>query len=326
MLALLLRHPVRLILGACIALFVLYEIGVRFFAYTADAYVTSDIVILSAEIEGPVSRLGVQNNQLVRAGDTLFEIEPTPYRLAVEESTAALAQAKANVDLANDELASARAKLESAQAVETNANATIERIRSLSKDGFSTEANLDVATRDVATAGADVVLAQSGLQVASQHIAVSTANVAAAEAALAKARYQLSKTAIAAPEAGRIAPFDTRQGDYLRAGTQVMAIVTDARRRVVANVAERHLSNIRLGQRALVTLGSEPWVIHQGTVSGIAAGVARSPDNPQIVPYVEPTTDWVRLPRRFPIEITLDAWPEGLPHFVGADARVLIWF
>src|SRR5262249_46856662 len=162
--------------------------------------------------------------------------------------------------------------------------------------------------------------------VASQRVAVGTANVSAADATLAKAKYEFSKTTVAAPEAGRVAPFTTRQGDYLRAGTEVMAIVTDARRRVVANVAERHLSHIRVGQRAWVTLSAQPWVIREGKVSGISAGVARSQDNPGIVPYVAPTTDWVRLPRRFPVEITLDAWPESEPHFVGSDARVLIWF
>ncbi len=49
-------------------------------------------------------------------------------------------------------------------------------------------------------------------------------------------------------------------------------------------------------------------MIHHGRVSGIAAAWARSQDNPQVLPYVDPTTDWVRLPRRFPIEITIDDW------------------
>ncbi|MDF2995938.1 MAG: HlyD family efflux transporter periplasmic adaptor subunit [Xanthobacteraceae bacterium] len=325
MLALLLRHPVRLILGAAALLFVLYEISVGFFAYTGDAYVTSDIVIVSSEIEGPVSKLAVEDNATVKAGELLFEIEPTPYRLAVDEADAALVQTKANVELAGDEVASAKAGLVSAQAVEANASTSMDRVRSLSKDGFSSEATLDVATRDLATASANVLVAQSALQVASRRVAVSTASVAASAATLAKAKYEFSKTAVTAPEAGRVAPFTTRQGDYVRAGTQVMAIVTDTRRRIVANIAERHLSHMKLGQKAWVTLGAQPWVIHGGRVSGISAGVARSPDSPRIVPYVEPTTDWVRLPRRFPVEITLDEW-EGTPHFVGSDARVLIWF
>ncbi|WP_428029024.1 HlyD family secretion protein [Ancylobacter sp.] len=326
MLSRLLRHPVTLIVGVILGLFLLYETCVRFFAYTGDAYVMSDIVVLSSEIEGPVSKLAVQNNQPVAAHQLLFEIERTPYALKVQETQAALAQARADLDLAQDEVTAAKANVAAAQAVETNAQDQLARVKTLETEGYSPEATLDVATRDVATAGANVMAAQAQLSVAARRVAVAEAAIASAEAAVGKAQYDLSKTVINAPDAGRVAPFVTRVGDYLRPGSEVLAIVTDRRRRVVANMSERHLARLRIGQRALLSIGSDPWVLHWGHVSGIAGGVARSPDNPQVIPYVEPTTDWVRLPRRFPVEVTLDDWPEGLGLFNGADARVLIWF
>lgn len=322
----LLRHPVGAIVGVVLSLFGLYELSVRYFGYTADAYVMSDIIVLSSQIEGPVSHLAVQNNDRVIAGQLLFEIEKTPYQLKVQETQAALQQAEADLDLARDEVNSAQAGVTSAQAVLTNAQAQLDRVKSLSTDGFSTEASLDVATRDVATATANVQTAEAARDVANRRVAVAMATIAAAQAALARAQYDLSKTSVAAPESGRVAPFTTRLGDYLQVGSEVLALVTDHRRRVVANMPERHLARIRTGQRVWLTLGSDPWVLHYGRISGIAAGVARSPDNPQVLPYVEPTTDWVRLPRRFPIEITIDDWPENLGLFNGADARVLIWF
>jgi len=322
----LLRHPVLLIIGVVASLFVVYEVSVRFFAYTADAYVMSDIVVVSSEIEGPVSRLAVQNNQAVSGGELLLEIEKTPYQLKVEETRAALTQAQADLDLARDEVNAAKANVTSAEAVQTNARAQLQRVRSLSNEGFSPEASLDVATRDTATAGAAVAAAQAQLSVATQRVGVATATIAAAQAALAKAQYDFSKTTINAPEAGRIAPFTVRQGDYLERGTHILALVTEDRRRVVANIQERHLARVSEGQRVWLTLGSDPWVIHSGRVSGIASIVARTPAAPNVVPYVEPTTDWVRLPRRFPIEVTLDEWPAELGLFNGADARVLIWF
>lgn len=326
MLSRLIRHPVSLILGVVLGLFALYETSVRFFAYTGDAYVMSDIVVLSAQIEGPVSKLAVQNNQKVAADQLLFEIERTPYALKLQETQAALATARADLDLARDEVNAAKASVTAAQAVQTNAMDQLGRVKTLETDGYSPEAALDVATRNVATAGADVTAAEAQLAVTLRRVAVAQAAIAAAQAAMAKAQYDLSKTVVTAPDAGRVAPFVTRVGDYLRPGSEVLAIVTDRRRRVVANVSERHLARIALGQRVLLTLGSDPWVLHEGRVSGIAGGVARSPDNPQVIPYVEPTTDWVRLPRRFPVEVTLDDWPEGLGLFNGADARVLIWF
>lgn len=326
MLSRLLRHPVTLIIGVILGLFLVYETCVRFFAYTGDAYVMSDIVVVSSEIEGPVSKLAVQNNEAVAAGQLLFEIERTPYALKVQETQAALATARADLELARDEVNAAKASVTAAQAVQTNAQDQLGRVKALETEGYSPEATLDVATRDVATAGANVTSSEAQLAVTARRVAVAQAAIASAEAALAKAQYDLSKTVMTAPEAGRVAPFVTRVGDYLRPGSEVLALVTERRRRVVANVSERHLARIRVGQRVLLTLGSEPWVLHYGHVSGIAAGVARSPDNPRVIPYVEPTTDWVRLPRRFPVEVTLDNWPEGLGLFNGADARVLIWF
>ncbi|MBS7539195.1 HlyD family secretion protein [Ancylobacter lacus] len=326
MLSRLLSHPVRFILGTVLALFVLYEIGVQIFAYTGDAYVDSDIVVLASQIEGPIARLAVQNNAEVKAGDLLFEVEATPFRLRVQQTEAALSQARSNLALATDEVAAARATLQAAQAVQTNATEEMNRTRTLSGEGFSSQASLDEASKDLAKASADVMVTQAGLNVASRRVAVAEADVVSAQAALDRAQYDLTKTQVRAPDAGRVAPFTLRQGDYLQVGTKVLAIVTEKRLRVVANVAERHLGHVALGQRAFVTLGTDPWVLHRGRVTGIAAGIARSPDAPDIVPYVAPTTDWVRLPRRFPVEITLDDWPAGRAHYTGADARVLIWF
>lgn len=320
------KRPATFVAVVCLAFFAAYEASVQLFAFTSDAYLMSDIVIVSSEIEGPVSRLGVQDNDPVQPGQILFEIEPTPYKLDVDAALAAVKQAQANLALANDELAASQATLASAQAVETNAKAELGRARTLSRDGFTSGAALDSATKDEATASAGIEVAQADLSVSTRRIAVANASIATAQAALAKAQYEFSKTSVAAVEAGWVAPFTTRQGDYLQPGTQVMAIVTARRRRIVANVAERHLSHLRAGQRAWVTLGTAPWRVHGGRLTSIARGVARSPDQPQVVPYVEPSTDWVRLPRRFPVEIVLDDWPAELPFHFGADARVLVWF
>jgi len=326
MLSRLLRYPVLLVAAIAAAIFIVYEICVLIFAYTGDAYVLSDVVVLSAQIEGPISSLPVHDNEEVKPGQTLFEIDRTPYELAVKGSEAALAQARSNLTLANDELAAGRAGVTSAEAIATNAQAAFARSQQLAKDGFASTANLDIARRDIDTANAGIQIAQAQLAISAQRIQVATAAIAVAEARLAKDRYDLSKTVITAEHSGRVAPFTIRLGDYVENGTPVMALVTGQRRRIVANLNERHLARVRPGQRVWLTLGSDPWHVHGGRVSGISPGIARTDSIQPVLPYVEPTTDWVRLPRRFPVEITLDEWPLGLPLFVGADARVVIWF
>jgi membrane fusion protein, multidrug efflux system len=322
----LMRRPALTVIGACAVLFVVYEIAVLIFAYSGDSYVLTDVVALSAEVEGPVSVLSVKDNDLVAKDAPLFIIDPTPYRLEVEERSAAEGQAEANLALAREHLAEMQALLTAARAVEADARVHFTRVQALAKDQVASIAQLDDATRDIDTAAAKTLAAQAAHNVAAQNVAVMTANLRVAKATLARAQYRLSKTAIGAPYAGRVAPFTVRVGDYLQVGTQVLAVVTEDHRRVVANMAERHLSRLRPGQRAWVTLGSQPWVIHLGRVASVAPGVSRSPTAPQVLPYVAPTTDWIRLPRRFPVEVVLDHWPPGLPTYAGADARVLIWF
>jgi membrane fusion protein, multidrug efflux system len=314
----LMRRPALTVIGACVVLFVLYEIAVLIFAYSGDSYVLSDVVALSAEVEGPVSVLSVKDNDPVAKDAPLFTIDPTPYRLEVEASAAAVGQAEANLALAREHLTEMQANLAAARAVEADAREHFTRVQTLTKQEVASPAQLDDATRDMDTAIAKTLASQAAHNVAAQTVAVMAANLRATQATLARANYRLSRTAIGAPQAGRVAPFTVRIGDYLTVGTQVLAVVTESRRRVVANMGERHLSRIRPGQRAWVTLGSQPWVIHLGRVASVAPGVARSPTAPQVMPYVAPTTD--------PVEVEFDRWPEGLPTYAGADARVVIWF
>ncbi|CAH1655944.1 Multidrug efflux system membrane fusion protein [Hyphomicrobiales bacterium] len=322
----LMKRPASTVLGGCLALFLLYELSVVFFAYTGDAYVNSDTVTLSAEIEGPIARLDVHENQVVAKGAPLFTIDPTPYQLAVDESTAAFANAEATLALSRDRLTASQADLASAQASETAARETYNRVSSLARSEFASGQAIDDATRDLAIATARAAAAGADVDVARQTIAVNAASVQQAQATLNRARYQLSKTAVIAPDAGRVAPFTARVGDYLQVGNQVLTVVTDNRRRVVANLSERHLARLRPGQRVWLTLGSQPWVVHAGRVTSVAPGVARSPTAPLTLPYVDPTTDWVRLPRRFPVDIALETWPADLGFYLGADARVLVIF
>ncbi|MFC7397043.1 HlyD family secretion protein [Chelatococcus sp. GCM10030263] len=320
------KRPARTVFGAAIALFALYELSVLVFAYTGDAYVTSDLVTLSAEIEGPVSELAVKDNETVTKGARLFTIDPTPYQLAVDEATAALANAEATLALSRDRLTAAEADLAAVQAGQTNAKETFDRVSNLARSEFASGQAIDDATRDLATATARSAAAAANVEIARQTIAVNIASVQQARATLNRARYQLSKTAVTAPEAGRVAPFRTRIGDYLAVGTPVMTLVTNSDRRIIANLSERHLARLSPGQHAWVTLGSQPWVLHRARVTSIAPGVARSQNAPLTVPYVDPATDWVRLPRRFPVELVLDNWPEDLGFYLGADARVLVFF
>ena len=102
----------------------------------------------------------------------------------------------------------------------------------------------------------------------------------------------------------------------------MLAIVTNNNWRVVANLPERHLYNLRVGQHIWLWIGSGPWQVHTGRIRSIAPGVPRSDEATTALPYVKPNTEWIRLPRRFPVEIDLDDSTEKSPLYMGANATV----
>lgn len=320
------RHVIACLLGAVAAAFLIYETSVRFFAYTGDAFVASHVIFVAPEVSGPLAEVPVRDDARIAAGATLARIERAPFALAV-------AQAEAEVALAADRIRMAKAAIDESTAMVSAARASLDnalrqqtRSEALSRTGdISTEA-LDAVRRDAVVAAADLEKAQSLAAVAETLVTVRQAEQAAAASALDKANYDLSRTLIASPVPGRVAPLAVRAGDYATAGKPIAAVVSDLDWHIVAAVDERHLARLRPGQNVLFTIGSDPWRPHWGRVRSISPGIARSAAETGALPYVPLDTDWIRLPRRFPVLIDMGELPGELPLYRGADARVLIWF
>jgi len=81
---------------------------------------------------------------------------------------------------------------------------------------------------------------------------------------------------------------------------------------------------MNVGQSAWVWLDTYPWHFHRATIQGIARGISREPTERKLLPYVQPTTDWIRLQRRFPVTLVLQEQSPDIVLHMGADARTLI--
>jgi multidrug efflux system membrane fusion protein len=316
------RHP---LVGTALAIFfayVAYEFCTTYLVFCRDAYVTADIVAVAPEVNGPMLRLAVTDNQSVEAGDLLFTIDPQPYQIELDRQQAALALAQANVTGAKDRLALAQSDIDAKKA--TFDDATINRDRGLEllKENVVSQETVDNLQRRFKVALAELDQSRAAKAVAEQDVAVQNAEVQRAETAVARAQWKLSKTQIKSPATGRVAPFQIRPGTFLEVGRSVLAIVTADNWRVMANLPERHLSRLQIGQPVWVSIGSDPWRIYTGHVRSIAPGVARSATPVNVLPYVEPATEWIRLPRRFPVEIDLSGLPEKKDLFLGSNATV----
>ena len=95
--------------------------------------------------------------------------------------------------------------------------------------------------------------------------------------------------------------------------------------RIIANYKEYYIRPFEIGGTAWVWLDSAPWKFHKARITGIARGFSRDPQAPMLLPYVAPTTDWIRLQRRIPVTIVLDDPPPGGKLYMGADARAVVF-
>ncbi len=317
------RHPILGLVGGVLSLYLGYEFFSRTIVYSRDGYVTSDIIYLSPQVAGPVLKLPLVDNQQVAAGQTLFVIDPQPFALAVGISQADLTVAQANLKKAQDQILVATNEIAAAQATLVNERQNRDRVSQLSRTLVDTAQQMDAAEKKYAVAVASLQVAQNNKIVAEQEQVVQQANIAKTQAALAQSEYDLKQTEVVAPAAGRVAPLRIRVGQYVTVGTPAIALVADNRWRVVINLPEKHLSGLQPGQTVVFSVSSDRWMnFHRGTVRSISPGISRSPTSLGPLPYVDPTTEWVRLPRRFPVEIDMGPLPERIPLYQGADASM----
>ncbi|ATH81451.1 efflux transporter periplasmic adaptor subunit [Ectopseudomonas mendocina] len=146
-----------------------------------------------------------------------------------------------------------------------------------------------------------------------------------AQVAVRSAELDLARSEVRAPRAGQVTNLRLAEGNYVRAGEPVLALVDESSFYVQAYFEETKLPRIRIGAPVEIWLmsGDQPL---RGEVESISRGIAdrnASPDG-QLLADVEPTFNWVRLAQRIPVRIKLDEVPEGLVLSAGMTASVRV--
>ncbi|MEJ0015252.1 MAG: HlyD family efflux transporter periplasmic adaptor subunit [Acetobacteraceae bacterium] len=319
------RTRILLVVAGLLGAVLLYQGVTSLVAYTDDAYVRSDLVALSPQVGGQIVAVHVTDNQAVKRGDRLASIDPVPFQLAVAERQARIDQMRAQLAADRDAAAAADAAHAGAQADADYARDTQRRLASLVQTSDAAQAQLDEANDVLARADATVAERQAAAARAHALLAVHQAELAAAEAALATAQWQLTQTGLVAPVEGIVNNLSLQPGDMARAGEPLIGIVDAHAWRIVANYKQSYLPALRIGQTAWVWLDSHPWRFYRARIAGIARGINRQQGDAALLPYVAPTTDWIRLQHRFPVTMTLVDPPPDLTLYMGADARTVIF-
>lgn len=318
------RRPVLLLAGLCAAI-VLYWEATSFVAYTGDAYVTSDLVAVAPQVTGRIVAVHVRDNQIIRRGDKLVTIDRVPFELAVVARRAALAVTNAKTSADRDAAATAEGEQSAALATLQFAQDSRRRTADLAAEDDASRQALDAANEALRRAQANADSAASAVARAQQIVTMDESATAQANAELALAEWRLSRTDLLAPTDGTINHLTVRIGDTARQDVPLIGIIDATAWRIIANYKQDYLLAFHPGSTGWVWIDSDPWRWHRAVIEGIAPGISRDPTPPGLLPYVAPTTDWIRLQRRFPVTLTLVDRPPAGQLFMGADARVVIF-
>ena len=320
------RRRVLLTLSAVVLALVLYWASSYFFSYTDDAYVTSDFVNVAPYVSGRIVNINIVDNQTVKKGELLATIDPTPFQLSVNEKQAKKTEAEAQLAVDRDLIASAQAQRDDAAAKERLASDNVRRATPITSAGFYSRQGLDTLTAKEQEAKAALADAESAIATAQQTLALHQAQVAAISAEIAYLQWQLDQTKLLAPTDGTITQLTLRVGDQAVVNVPLLGLVDSHAWRIYANYKESVIRHMQVGGTAWVWLDTYPWHIHRATIQGIARGISRDQGERKMLPYVAPTTDWIRLQRRFPVTLVLQEQNPDIVLHMGADARTLIFY
>ncbi len=318
------------------AVFVYWWTG-RGFERTDDAFIESNVVTLSTRVAGYVTELKVADNQLLAKGDTVLQIDPTDYEIAVEQAqanadivSARLSVAQQNLETvritAPSNLESTQSQVSAAEATWQNALKELKRIQALNTD-VRTKQQLDNVTAAERTARAQLAEARArnrGGETVTNAIASAEAsvkeleaNIALTDASLKQAQKNLADTTLRAPFAGRVTRRQIEPGTYLQPGQQIMNLVgTEVW--VVANFKETQLTHMRPGQAVDIEIDAYPGRSYKAHVDSLQVGTgARF----SAFPAENATGNFVKVIQRVPVKIVFD---EALPTDLSLGAGMSV--
>src|SRR5215475_13306542 len=324
------RRWTLVILVICVVLFGWTLVADRLTPYTSDASVRSFVVRVVPEVSGKVIEVGVRDNQIVRTGDLLYRIDPTPFRIAVERAEAKLAAAGQAVGASTAAVDEAQAQLVQELAQRDNVREQSARVFQLVRVGVYARSKGDQARSELDTAEAQVKRAQAGLEQARQALGPQGADnpqIREALAALEQARLDLSRTTLRAPGDGVVSNLQLNIGQFAAAGQPALTFL-DAR--VVwlqAFLRENTLEYISPGTRAEVVLDVLPGRVLPARVESLGWGVGEGDiDSITGLPKThQGSGGWLAPAQRIPVQLAFET-ADGPPHGVRYNARASVIF
>jgi membrane fusion protein (multidrug efflux system) len=293
---------------------------------TDDAYLRAAQVSISPNVSGRVIEVDVHDNQPVRRGETLIRLDERPFRIAVEDAQARVANARLQIESLKATYWQRMADLDSARSTLEYRKREYERQTHLLASGISPESLVERILDARNQAQQNVVSDQQQIKATLASLggdpnipADRHPTVQEAQAQLDRALLNLSYTTIAAPIDGIVTRVEELQaGDYINAATPAFVLVSARDVWVEANFKEVQLTHMRPGQSATVRVDAYPGRVIRAKVVSISPGTG---SQFSLLPPENATGNWVKVVQRLPVRLRLE---DSVPVQSGLSALVTV--
>ncbi|KLD62897.1 biotin/lipoyl-binding protein [Dyella japonica] len=291
--------------------------------WTRDGRVRAEVVRIAPDVSGLVTRVPVIDNQEVKKGEVLFEIDPQRFQIAEQQAEANLNAAKAAARAAGANIDAVLASAAARKAEYDMRQEQAQRRQDLA-DVVPKEERTDARSAAV-TARAVWEQAQASGHQANAAREQAEAAVVQAQVALDRAKLDLERTEVRAPVDGYVTNLDVRVGDYAATGSPRLALIDRHSYYIYGYFEETKLPHLRVGDPVDIRMLSG-GIRLKGHITGVARGITDR-DNPtgrDLLADVNPTFNWVRLAQRVPVRVDIDeaSEPKGLILSAGMTVSI----
>jgi len=299
------------------------------FEETENANMRLSRITIASEIAGRVTSVYVTENGAVRKGDVLFQVDPAPLEIALDQANAAVESARLNVI----ELKAAYAQALTQEQIAADDAAfyqdTLDRQKALTAKGVTTTSALDDARHTAQKANQGLIAARQAVATAQAALANSLEGeidahpmVVAAKAARDKAAYNLGVATVRAPADGLVYQASSfRPGEYVTPGASLFAIVETSDPWIDANFKEPQIANMKPDQSAEVVFDLYPDRTFKAKVDSIGAGTGAEFS---LLPAQNATGNWVKVTQRIPVRLKLSNPEAQIMARSGLSATVTV--
>jgi len=254
--------------------------------WTRDGQVRTQVIQVTPRVNGMVTKIHVVDNQKVKTGDLLFEIDPSQYQVKLNQ---------------------AEARLQRTREAAKGTKIEFERVKNIYAKDKGAVSQKDLVRNET-------------------NYYKSLADIDSSEEAVNTAKLNLSYTKVFAEVDGYVSNINFQIGSQASANKPILALVDENAYWVFGFFREDAIPEVKVGDTAMVTLLAYPDTPLSGKVESIAWGIAHSDGNPgnNLLPSVKPVFQWIRLAQRIPVRIKLDKLPENVKLRFGLTASVMV--